>query len=111
MLERAEIEQYGAKEHRVRRIHFGITGRRWPLVLFAGVLGVMMATSQVLAIDVVGSTSTTGTGVSGISLTQPATTVAGDVLIAHISVNGGTTVVITPPAGWSGVQSNTTGSA
>jgi len=78
-------------------------------VLFGGLVGLMtllfvlLTAQNALAAIAYGSVATqnaTGVPSTTITITKPASTVSGNFLIADITFQGGTTITVTPPAGW-----------
>jgi len=59
-------------------------------------------------ITVINSENASGSGTS-VGIVKPTSTAANDVMIAHISVRGGTGATITPPAGWTLIRRNDSG--
>src|SRR5512135_373850 len=75
----------------------------WAALLFPATAGA--------TIFYVASTSANGASVSSLAINVPTGVAAYDVMVASISVSGGTGTTITPPAGWtlvSRVDSTTT---
>ena len=55
------------------------------------------------------SSSGSTAGATTLSLTRPATTQNGDMLLAQVAVRGGSATTVSAPAGWTVVESRTTG--
>lgn len=68
-------------------------------------------TQPTLAITFVGALGGNNTGTSTLSINRPGGVTTNDVMIAAISVRGGSTTTITPPAGWTLVNTIDNGTA
>lgn len=82
------------------------------LLLGAGLLGVVLLAPGADAISLRAATSgSNGSGATTLVLSTPAGVVQNDLLLAQVTVRGGTDTGITPPAGWSLVLRTDSGTA
>src|SRR5258708_676798 len=69
-----------------------------------GTAGFLLFASVALA-DIVSGSFATGSSndvtLTQLTLSEPASVAAGDLLLANVAVNGGNAAVVTPPTGWS----------
>jgi len=79
----------------------GFTGKR---LVGAGLIALGLLFSSFALANILSGSSTTNVSndvaYTALSLSKPSTAVAGDVLLANVSVNGGSPAVITAPTGW-----------